>query len=78
VIPPKLPTTNNTLAPHGQDRRYLRRIQTEPNASAISGDHVAPDGEWVVNTDIGSFGDFFGSFVGYRVQEELVGIGGQT
>jgi polyisoprenoid-binding protein YceI len=31
---------------------------------------------WVVSTSIGSFSDFTGSFVGYRVQEELVGIGG--
>lgn len=36
------------------------------------------DGTWVVNTTIGSFDDFSGSFVGYRVQEELAGIGGQT
>ena len=36
------------------------------------------DGEWVVNAEIGSFDDFSSSFVGYRVQEELVGIGGNT
>lgn len=31
---------------------------------------------WEVNTSIGSFSDFTSSFVGYRVQEELAGIGG--
>jgi polyisoprenoid-binding protein YceI len=31
---------------------------------------------WQVDTTIGSFSDFTSSFVGYRVQEELVGIGG--
>lgn len=31
---------------------------------------------WNVNITIGSFSDFTGSFVGYRVQEELAGIGG--
>jgi polyisoprenoid-binding protein YceI len=33
---------------------------------------------WEVNTSIGSFSNFTSSFVGYRVQEELVGIGGNT
>jgi polyisoprenoid-binding protein YceI len=40
----------------------------------------ALDGTWTVNPAIGSFdydaGDFSGSWVGYRVQEELVDIGG--
>ncbi len=35
-------------------------------------------GTWTLDTSIGSFDDFSGSFVGYRVQEELAGIGGQT
>jgi polyisoprenoid-binding protein YceI len=38
------------------------------------------DGTWTVDASIGSFdygaGDFSGSWVGYRVQEELAGIGG--
>jgi polyisoprenoid-binding protein YceI len=38
------------------------------------------DGTWTVDPTIGSFdyaaGDFSGSWVGYRVQEELVGVGG--
>lgn len=38
------------------------------------------DGTWTVDPSIGSFdyaaNDFSGSWVGYRVQEELVGIGG--
>lgn len=36
------------------------------------------DGEWQLNTSIGSFSDFTSAFVGYRVQEELANIGGQT
>lgn len=31
-----------------------------------------------MNPSIGSFSTFTSSFVGYRVQEELVGIGGNT
>jgi polyisoprenoid-binding protein YceI len=36
------------------------------------------DGTWTVDGSIGSFDDFSGSFVGYRVKEELVGIGAST
>jgi polyisoprenoid-binding protein YceI len=36
------------------------------------------DGTWNVDTTVGSFSDFSGTFVGYRVQEELAGIGGKT
>jgi polyisoprenoid-binding protein YceI len=36
------------------------------------------DGTWTVDALIGSFDDFSGSFVGYRVQEELVGVGAAT
>jgi polyisoprenoid-binding protein YceI len=36
------------------------------------------DGTWAVDPSIGTFSDFSSSFVGYRVQEELAGIGAQT
>ncbi len=40
------------------------------------------DGTWTVDPSLGSFdyaaGDFSGSWAGYRVQEELVGMGGIT
>ena len=51
---------------------------TAPAASdtaATSGDLT---GSWTVDTSIGSFSDFTSSFVGYRVQEELVNIGAST
>ena len=35
-------------------------------------------GTWTVDTSIGSFADFTSSFVGYRVQEELVNVGAAT
>lgn len=35
-------------------------------------------GTWTLDDSIGSFADFTGSFVGYRVQEELVNIGAAT
>ena len=36
------------------------------------------DGTWKVDPSIGDFSDFSSSFAGYRVQEELAGIGAKT
>jgi polyisoprenoid-binding protein YceI len=36
------------------------------------------DGTWHVDQSIGSFNDFTSSFAGFRVQEELAGIGAKT
>jgi polyisoprenoid-binding protein YceI len=36
------------------------------------------DGTWTIDDSIGSFSDFSGSFAGFRVQEELVGVGAKT
>lgn len=36
------------------------------------------DGTWSVDASIGSFADFTSSFAGFRVQEELVGVGAKT
>jgi polyisoprenoid-binding protein YceI len=53
-----------------------------PTASATGGSPSAAAGDvsgtWAVDPSIGSFSDFSGSFVGYRVQEELAGIGANT
>lgn len=45
-------------------------------SSASSGSDV--DGTWTVDASIGSFADFTSSFAGFRVQEELAGIGAKT
>ena len=49
-------------------------------AAALDGPARRPgfDGTWKVDTSIGSFSDFTNSFVGYRVQEQLSGIGANT
>ena len=47
-------------------------------ASAAPASAAGLDGTWTVDGSIGSFDDFSGSFVGYRVQEELVGVGAAT
>jgi polyisoprenoid-binding protein YceI len=36
------------------------------------------DGAWIINTSLGNFGDYSNSWVGYRVQEQLGGIGANT
>jgi polyisoprenoid-binding protein YceI len=36
------------------------------------------DGDWAVDTSLGSFDDFSGTWAGYRVEEELAGIGSAT
>ncbi len=36
------------------------------------------DGSWQVNDSLGSMTDFSASWAGYRVQEQLVGVGGHT
>jgi polyisoprenoid-binding protein YceI len=45
------------------------------SSAALSG---GVDGTWNVDTSLGSIADFTDSFVGYRVQEELANIGGNT
>jgi polyisoprenoid-binding protein YceI len=50
----------------------------QPGASAAAASSL--DGSWTIDPTIGSFdyaaNDFSGSWVGYRVQEELAGVGG--
>jgi polyisoprenoid-binding protein YceI len=53
------------------------------SSGASAGGSSAPlsggvDGTWNVDTSLGSFSDFSDSFVGYRVQEQLANIGGNT
>lgn len=62
----------------------------DPAASATASDPSTPpgassatrgeglDGTWTVDASIGSFSDFTGSFVGYRVDEELANVGAAT
>jgi polyisoprenoid-binding protein YceI len=45
----------------------------EPSAAGTETGEI--DGTWTVDPTVGSFDDFSGSFVGYRVQEELASVG---
>ena len=58
-------------------------VGTSAGALQSAGTSSAPlsggvDGTWNVDTSLGSFSDFSDSFVGYRVQEQLANIGGNT
>jgi polyisoprenoid-binding protein YceI len=55
----------------------LEGTSATPSTSigAVTGDL---SGTWTIDPSIGSFSDFTGTFVGYRVQEELVTIGAAT
>lgn len=49
--------------------------------SVASGDAVAPEdlvGDWTVDTSVGAFDDFTGTWAGYRFDEELASIGATT
>ena len=52
-----------------------------PSAGSGASQGTVPgglDGTWNVDPSIGSFSDFSGSFVGYRVEEELANVGAAT
>ena len=57
-----------------------RAAQSLDNTGRSKGSDRAPavDGTWSVDPAIGDFADFSSSFAGFRVQEELAGIGAKT
>jgi polyisoprenoid-binding protein YceI len=56
----------------------LDEAATPGTGDASSDDAAGVDGTWTVDRSVGSFSDFSGTWAGYRVDEELVGIGGNT
>jgi polyisoprenoid-binding protein YceI len=63
-----------TEAPATEDPAAAESSSPEATTDTSTG----LDGTWTVDGSIGSFSDFSSSFVGYRVQEELVGVGAAT
>lgn len=72
-----LPPVPSNAAASGIAATSTTAAGGSPAASTASS-AIAIDGTWNVDTSIGSFADFSGSFVGYRVQEELGSIGANT
>jgi polyisoprenoid-binding protein YceI len=52
--------------------------ETLDETSGDSADPAAVDGNWNVDTTVGSFSDFSGTWAGYRVSEQLASIGANT
>jgi polyisoprenoid-binding protein YceI len=48
------------------------------DTTAAATDGAGIDGTWAVDTSVGSFDDFSGTWAGYRVDEELASIGSNT
>lgn len=55
----------------GRASRSLDRDRPADDAATL-------DGRWSIDPTVGSFADFSGSFVGFRVEEQLAGIGAKT
>jgi len=71
AVPTAAPTDEATDTPASEEPAAAA------SAALAASDVVTAglDGTWTVDQSIGSFSDFSSSFVGYRVTEELVGIG---
>jgi polyisoprenoid-binding protein YceI len=57
--------------------------ETLDDAAGGASDTTAPavggiEGTWTVDTSVGSFDDFSGTWAGYRVEEELASVGSNT
>ena len=74
AVPTAAPTDDATEAPTSASPAAAESAGPAASAAVAAG----LDGTWTVDPSIGSFDDFSGSFVGYRVTEELVGIGTST
>lgn len=74
----------STASPTPTDAPATTDPSADPGSSATTatGSSTASgaglDGTWNVDSSIGSFSDFSGSFVGYRVDEELANVGAAT
>jgi polyisoprenoid-binding protein YceI len=66
-------------APPEADIDTAGRTLDEQASGGTSGDAAGGvDGAWAVDTSVGSFDDFSGTWAGYRFEEELASIGTNT
>jgi polyisoprenoid-binding protein YceI len=69
LVGPSAPTAVGSLPP---------AIPTGQSVAGVTAGTGSLDGRWDVNTTLGSLSDGTATFAGYRVQEQLVGVGGHT
>ncbi len=65
-------------SPEAVDITRAGETAQEERSGSGSASDSSLDGTWQIDPTIGSFSDFTGTFVGYRVQEELASIGAKT
>ncbi len=65
-------------APEAVDIKKAGETAQESNQGSGKPASSSLDGTWSIDPSIGTFSDFSGTFVGYRVQEELASIGAKT
>lgn len=69
----------DTAPPAVDITRAAESVTTTSSAgNDTSGGSSTIDGRWTVDKKVGSFSDFTSAFVGYRVNEELAGVGAKT
>jgi len=68
----------DTAPPPVNIEKASESVEPSEPSETTTGAAGALSGTWTVDTSVGSFDDFSSAFVGYRVNEELVGIGAQT
>lgn len=68
----------STPAPGSTSSLALPAASCLPSASSPASSAADLAGTWAIDPSIGSFSDFSDSFVGYRVQEQLAGVGANT
>jgi polyisoprenoid-binding protein YceI len=76
--PPPVSISNVPLPTGAPSATATAAPSSAASAAASSGPVAGVDGTWKVDSSVGSFSDFSGSFVGYRVQETLGSIGANT
>ena len=77
TLPPTATVASPAATAHASDDPSAEGSSTPATSSDGGSAAGGIDGTWSIDPSIGSFSDFSGSFVGYRVNEQLATIGAQ-
>jgi polyisoprenoid-binding protein YceI len=68
----------DTAPPAVNIDRASESVDKGKSTATTNGDSSGIAGTWTIDPTVGSFSDFTSAFVGYRVNEELAGVGAKT
>ena len=68
----------DTAPPKVNIESASKSVGSGDSGTSTTGGGSGVDGVWAVDKSVGSFSDFTSAFVGYRVNEELAGVGAKT